>query len=272
MKTFFKSITPAPLWRFMGNTRDSLERLPGVLGAYLHPWRKQSIMELDAMRDRYKGQRCFIIGNGPSLRQTDMSKLRNEVTFGMNRFYLAFPELGFTTTYFILVNDLVIEQSQDEVLALDMPKFLCWRSRRFFEQDFDPVSHHLIFLYSSGTGPIFQENAARRLWEGATVTYITLQLAFHMGFSQVILVGVDHNYVTKGKPHMAVTSDGDDPNHFHPNYFGQGFTWNLPDLDTSEIAYRKARQAYEAAGRQVLDATVGGKLTVFPKVDYNSLF
>jgi hypothetical protein len=33
-----------------------------------------------------------------------------------------------------------------------------------------------------------------------------------------------------------------------------------------------ARKAYEKAGRQVLDATVGGKLTIFPKVDYTSLF
>jgi hypothetical protein len=272
MKNYFKRITPEPVWRLIRDARDGVARLPELPAAYLHPWRKQSIRELDALRDRYKGQRCFIIGNGPSLRQTDMSKLRNEITFGMNRFYLAFPELGFSTTYFVLVNDLVIEQSQDEVLALDMPKFLCWRSRRFFERGFDPASHNLIFLYASGTGPIFQKDAARRLWEGATVTYITLQLAFHMGFSQVILVGVDHNYVTKGKPHTPITSEGDDPNHFHPNYFGKGFTWNLPDLDTSEIAYRMARQAYEADGRQVLDATVGGKLTVFPKVDYNTLF
>ena len=36
--------------------------------------------------------------------------------------------------------------------------------------------------------------------------------------------------------------------------------------------YRLARQAYEADGRQVLDATIGGKLTIFPKVDYLSLF
>jgi hypothetical protein len=33
-----------------------------------------------------------------------------------------------------------------------------------------------------------------------------------------------------------------------------------------------AREAYEADGRRVLDATVGGKLMVFPKVDYNELF
>jgi hypothetical protein len=33
-----------------------------------------------------------------------------------------------------------------------------------------------------------------------------------------------------------------------------------------------AKQAYEVAGRRLIDATVGGKLTIFPKVDYNSLF
>jgi hypothetical protein len=43
-------------------------------------------------------------------------------------------------------------------------------------------------------------------------------------------------------------------------------------LDTSEIGYVFAREAYRKAGREVVDATVGGKLTIFPKVDYDTLF
>ncbi len=93
-----------------------------------------------------------------------------------------------------------------------------------------------------------------------------------MGFEQAILVGVDHNFVTQGAANQAVISQGDDPNHFAPNYFGKGFKWQLPDLAGSERAYTMARQAYEAAGRSVLDATIGGKLTIFPKLDYSSLF
>ena len=69
-----------------------------------------------------------------------------------------------------------------------------------------------------------------------------------------------------------VTSQGDDPNHFMPNYFGKGVKWQLPDLDTSEIGYMMARDAYQKNNREVLDATVGGKLNIFPKVEYNSLF
>jgi hypothetical protein len=101
---------------------------------------------------------------------------------------------------------------------------------------------------------------------------VCLQLAYYFGFSEVILIGVDHNFVTQGKPNTTVVSEGDDPNHFNPTYFGKGFRWQLPDLETSEMAYRKAKQVFEDDGRRILDATVGGKLTVFQKVHYADLF
>ena len=40
-----------------------------------------------------KGDRCVIIGNGPSLRSMDLSSLKDEVTFGMNRIYLLFDKM-----------------------------------------------------------------------------------------------------------------------------------------------------------------------------------
>jgi hypothetical protein len=99
-----------------------------------------------------------------------------------------------------------------------------------------------------------------------------MQLAWFMGFATVILIGVDHDFATKGEPGKVVVSAGDDPNHFDPRYFGKGFRWELPNLPTSEQAYRIARDHFEAHGRRVLDATVGGKLEVFDKVAYESLF
>lgn len=196
-----------------------------------------------------------------------MLKLDNEYTFGMNRIFLMFPEIGFKTTFFVSVNDLVIEQSAEEIQNLDMPRFVSWRSREWLLPE-----ENLFFLYTTYTGPKFAKNAAARLWEGATVTYTSLQLAYFMGFTKVILIGVDHNFKTRGKPNTTITSTGDDPNHFHPKYFGKGFRWQLPDLDTSELAYAKAKQVYEQDGREIVDATVGGKLKIFSKVEYESLF
>lgn len=272
MKQTIKRITPVPLWNLGRETYDSLRRLPELGPANLHPWRRESIRRISALKDIHRGQRCFILGNGPSLRQTDLQKLRPEFTFGLNRIYLLFPELGFSTTCLVSTNDLVIEQCRDEILALPVTKYLTWRSRHLFQQEaIDPAALPT-FLYTTYTGPRFARNAAGRLWEGATVTFIALQLAYHMGFSPVILVGVDHSFVTQGAANTTVTSDGDDPNHFSGNYFGRGFRWQLPDLETSERAYRMARDAFEADRRVVLDATVNGRLTVFPKVDYHSLF
>ena len=267
MRQTIKHLTPEPLWNAARSTYDALLRLPELPAATLHPWRRESRKRLAALRDIHKGERCFIIGNGPSLRATDLKKLRNEFTFGLNRIYLLFPELGFTTTYFLSMNDLVIQQCAAEILALPIPKFLTWRSRRFLNPTGD--TH---FLYTTYTGPKFARDVTGRLWEGATVTYVALQLAYHMGFEKVILIGVDHSFVTKGDANKTITSQGDDPNHFAPNYFGKGFKWQLPDLETSERAYCMARAAYAADGREILDATIGGKLMVFPKVDYDDQF
>ncbi|MEK6221579.1 MAG: DUF115 domain-containing protein, partial [Chloroflexota bacterium] len=236
-------------------------------GAAFHPWRRASIRQLTADKNIHTGQRCFIIGNGPSLKHMDISKLKNEVTFGMNRIYLAFPEWGFQTTYFVSINDLVIEQCAPDIRALPMPKYLSWHSRKHISPTDD-----MAFLHTTYTGPKFSQDIRGRVWEGATVTNIALQLAFHMGFKQVILIGVDHNFISQGTPNTTVVSQGDDADHFDTKYFGKGFRWQLPDLETSEIAYTMANEAYNKAGREILDATVDGKLTIFPKVKYESLF
>ncbi len=272
-----QSLKSSLIWPFIRNTYIGLRDLPQLPAAYLHPWRRTAIARLATLKNIHKGKRAFIIGNGPSLKQTDLGKLRNEISFGLNRIYLMFPELGFSTTYLSVVNDLVIEQTASDLAQLEIPKFLCWRSRRFFSPE---LAKHVnsqdtsfpTFLYTTYDSPRFSPDVRGRIWEGATVTYVTMQLAFHMGFDEVILVGVDHNYTTTGKPNTTVTSDGDDPNHFSSQYFGKGFHWQLPDLETSEIAYHMARQAYEKAGRRIVDATVGGKLTIFEKVNYDHLF
>jgi len=262
-----KKLVPERIYQMAQHGWDGIRRIPTSLEASLHPWRRESIRKLRALRDIHRGERCVIIGNGPSLNKTDVQKIRDEFTFGLNRIYLAWEQWGFSTSYFLSVNDLVIEQCAQEMMDLSMPVFVSWRSRRWLEP-----SENLHFLYTTYTGPKFAKDVSKRLWEGATVTYTALQLAFHMGFSTVVLIGVDHSFASQGKPNQTVESQGDDPNHFSPQYFGKGFRWQLPDLDTSTIAYQMANRAFVEDGRQVLDATIGGKLDVFPKVDFDRYF
>ena len=83
-----------------------------------------------------------------------------------------------------------------------------------------------------------------------------------------IIVRPGSSFNVNGKPNEKQTLKGPDQNHFHPNYFA-GQEWHLPDLEGSELAYRLARDHYRQNGREIYDATVGGKLNVFPKVKFN---
>jgi hypothetical protein len=240
--------------------------LENLLTYNTSPLGRKSKERLGTFRDKHKNERCFIIGNGPSLNRMDLSPLKDEVTFGLNRIYLLFDRLGFCTSYYIAVNPNVVEQSAAEIEALECPKFISWGARNFLS--FSPDTAFI----RSRSGPRFcNDVSAQGVWEGATVTYAAMQIAYYMGFSEAILIGVDHNFKTRGDPHKLVVSQGEDPNHFDPNYFGKGVKWQLPDLKTSEQAYALAKEAYENSGRRILDATVDGKLTIFPKVSYENV-
>jgi hypothetical protein len=266
LKPAIRETLPAPVWNKLATAKRTANRLPSDFLWRFSAKGRQSRERLHALKDKQLGKRCFIIGNGPSLQRTDLSLLKREYTFGLNRVYLLFPELGFATTYHVTVNKLVVEQCAGEIARLPCLKFVAWHAR-----DLIDFTNDMMFVVSQDT-PTFHKDATQGVWEGATVTYVAMQIAYYLGFQEVVLIGVDHSFNTKGAPHLTVVTEGEDHNHFSPDYFGQGFRWQLPDLETSELAYQLAREQYERSGRRIVDATVGGKLTVFPKVPFESCF
>jgi hypothetical protein len=233
-------------------------------------WRGQSrrgsenYSKISSYADRHLGERCIIVGGGPSLSKMDLSLLEGETLILMNRGYLLTNRIGLEPNYYIAMNQLVIEQTIPEIRSIPQPKFLNWKSRNKV-----PRGRETIFLQESFRAG-FETDLTRPIWVGATVTYAALQMAYYMGFHAVILIGIDHSFQTTGIAHKTIISDGSDQDHFDPNYFPSGFRWQLPDLRTSEAAYWLAKEAYERAGRSVLDATLDGKLVVFPKVNLQS--
>jgi hypothetical protein len=235
-------------------------------------WRMKSgpgsknYMRLTRFKDIHAGERCFIMGNGPSLNQMDLTPLRHELTFGLNRIFLMFDRLPFQPTYYVSISEDMVSQSVDGIRSVQSPKFLGWRSRRRF-----PDRDDFIFILQRFR-PRFMADLTQGLWIGYSVTVAALQIAYYMGVREAILIGVDHNFqLPGGKPFEMYRSRGIDSDHFDPEYFPKGFLWRMPDMLNSELAYQVVRHAYEADGRRVLDATLGGKLQVFPKVDYSSV-
>lgn len=223
---------------------------------------------LAAYQNKHYGERCVIIGNGPSLNKMDLSFLNGETTFALNRIFLGFERFGFLPTYYVATNDLVIEQSATEIAAIPCPKFIASDCHHFLpvRDDILPIRSRISY------DGAFSRDPRRGLFIGSTVTYITLQLAYYMGFTDVVLIGVDHRFKTQGAAHKEVTSGNDDPDHFDPNYFGKGFRWHLPDLDHSGRMYQLAQAFFEGMGRRVTDATLDGACPAFAKAHYRQLF
>jgi hypothetical protein len=237
-----------------------------ALACRLSPDGRESRRRLVALKNSHRGERCFIIGNGPSLNKMDLTLLKDEVTFGLNRIYILFEKMGFSTTYLVAINKYLLEQSEKELDALDCKKFIGWTGRE--NVSFGPDT---VFLRTR-SGPRFCTDLPNEgVWESCTVTYVAMQLAYYMGFTEVVLIGVDNNFLTPGEPDSDVVADGNDPNHFDPNYFVKGEKWQIGDAVRIEKSYVLAKEAFEGDGRRILDATVDGKLTIFPKVDYKEI-
>lgn len=236
------------------------------------PAGKQNLKGLEKYRNRYEGKRCFIMGNGPSLLKCDLTLLKNEITIASNAQFLIWDQMGFVPQFLTVEDRLVAEDRKDELNAIenttkifprDLSKFLKRSSNTF----------HIRFLRNYKHFPKFSPDFVNEVYWGGTVSFLNLQLAYYLGFKEIYMIGFDHSYkVTEQIESHVITSDHDDINHIHPNYFGKGYRWHDPNVERMETAYVCAKSFFESKNIKVFNATVGGKLEVFDRIEYNSLF
>jgi hypothetical protein len=235
-------------------------------------------------RNRHLGQRCFIIGNGPSIRNQDLSRLAGEITFVMNAFWKHDVVKEWQPSYYFLSDGLFFDRSSP--------------SKEFFEglQNrvdktvyFAPLSQRIV-VSQEGLLPedstLFFSTQRRFLgedWEDSldfsrpvpdvyTVAQLAIMAAMYLGCSPIYLMGLDHDWLGH---------HGEKDYYFykglalkdHPGNVGRlgPYDQEMESMLACWKGYRKLQAIAEKRGIRILNATDGGFLDVFERVPYRSL-
>lgn len=230
---------------------------------------------LKKLRNIHKGKRCFIIGNGPSLTSEDLDilKAHNEITFAFNRIYHIFDSTSWRPTYYISQDERMLAGCQKEVGEIEaemkfIPAELEWYSgikikgRTLFHLE----------NYDFSKKPLFSEDIAKRVYNSNTVVYTAIQIAVYMGFNEIYLIGVDHHFNTSVNIEGRIIKDDSVNDYFSDKYNLDKDKLEIPNVDLSTITFEAAKNVLQNSLIKVYNATRGGRLNVFERINFDSLF
>lgn len=233
--------------------------------------------EIKKYKDAYKGKRCFIIGNGPSLKAEDLEKLHqnNEITFASNKIYKIFEQTNWRPDFYFCTDQWLFRTETKDILNME-PKICSFYNYAFCNGTVLWISDEKILPIYNMTEqpsplrmPRFSKDLSIYHVDGRSVTYAMLQAAFYMGFDKVYLLGMDHypdSLINIKSTEHFYNSDKDRLWDLLPEHV------KIDNHITLLNSYKKARLVFEEDGRNIFNATRGGYLEVFERVKFDDLF
>lgn len=226
--------------------------------------------ELRKFRNKHDGESCFIVGNGPSLSPDDLEVLHknNIPTFGFNRIFLMFDKTDWRPTYYISQDEKMLRNCMEQVNEMDLPyKLIPLQLKYYFGIN---IKDAIYFNMQADDSVPFGE-FANIVGNSNTVAYTAAQLAAYMGFKKIYLIGVDHSFSVVKNDKGEIIRDENAKDYFTDSYNADKDELYIPNLDASTRTFLKMKKNCDAAGIEVYNATRGGKLEVFPRVNFDDL-
>ncbi|MBR5593269.1 MAG: DUF115 domain-containing protein [Bacteroidaceae bacterium] len=206
--------------------------------------------------------RCFIIGNGPSLRNSDLKRLMElgEVTFACNSLIKLFNEIPFAPTYYFAQDNKIILDNKQEIADYKGIRFL--KAHYANRYHIKGVTYYNMLFPQNPIG--FSNNIPNVVYSGQTVTYSMIQFAAYMGFKEIYLIGVDCNYSSNNS---VINKES----YFDPRLFNSKRSYAAPEVNTNLLAYARAREVCDRKGVKIYNATRGGKLEIFERANLDDI-
>lgn len=253
--------------------------------------RSKAYNDLSRLKNIHEGKRCFIIGNGPSLKEQDLSHLKDEITFVTNWFVNADSYHEIEPKYYCISSHEMFGgwNKSDPHLNDDFYGTMQQKAKastKFFSYNFsDYVSDNGLFPGESVFYLLFERpkflvdeisrfnlDLSRHLDDAYTVVLtMCVPLAIHMGIKEIYFIGCDCDY--------GISAPDDKKKYFYDSSLHKTTTTNFENLqriwsDNGPVfkAYDLVRKAASNVGVEMFNATHGGKLETLPRVEYPRLF
>ena len=228
---------------------------------------------IKALKNVHKNERCFIIGNGPSLTIDDLNKLKKEVTFAFNRIFYIFDQTEWRPTYYCSEDDKTIFNSREEINNLKIEnKFFPVNFPRDYKIRFNNAKYYVFKFGDKNAEPKFSDDIVKEVYWGNTVAYTAIQLAVYMGIKEIFLLGVDHNFSKMVNDKGEIIIDETAKDYFSEKYNTDKDDLYIPNVEVSTRAFSVAKKYADKNNIKIYNATRGGKLEVFERVDFDKLF
>lgn len=238
------------------------------------------------LKNMFAGRRCFLVGNGPSLATTDITRLKDEVAIVASSFF-RHPDSKTVNPQFWVFADPYFWQRPEQyfipALQSAVDKGVCTRL-------FAP-SGGLSYFASTHLGPLvdFHSYHYGDRWDinspidfshaippfGQNTMTVCLMLAIHLGCNPIYFIGCDRDYWNMTKEEYKTYA----VRHFYHEEKPQStcneyMPWEewLKARTRTDWEYEQLKQYAALWGFSIYNATPGGLFESYPRVDYQSLF
>jgi len=240
-------------------------------------------------KDKHTGDRVFLIANGPSLKYTNLNLIKDEISIAMNKVSLIWAENEeWRPTYYLFSStnvrspiwgqswiNSVREAAQEERTT----SFIAKQFKQWIDpQDtipqinwFKSLSENKPDMSGNILESCFSRNINERIDKSGTSMNLALQLAYHMNFKEIVILGSDLGFV----PDDGSTSD---PNHFDESYRAEIAGYKIKKINNQmrnvhSLAYknfleRNKNNPYKET--KIYNASLKTYLDVYPVIDYEN--
>lgn len=221
------------------------------------------------------GERCFIIGNGPSLTVDDLDKLQGEHCFAANHIYKMFSQTQWRPEFFFCVDVHVLHDIRNAIEKMTLEHIFIdmWGKKYNIQRK----NNNITYIYNycpysinphNRTDIKMSSDVSKYFVSGATVTYAAIQMAIYMGFKEIYLLGVDHQYSKyRDEKGELKTNDGV-VDHFDGE---KSEDYCVQSVVTSTAAYKAAKVYCEKNDVIIKNLTRGGALEVFERAEFDEI-